>query len=456
MSRTLAGVGFLWLALAPATLRADEEQEPQDAAAAKVQEERKKKNQGLRFVFNRRPSIRWGDWLRVDFRLKTQSDIRTVKPDYPTREGLFELHRARVGIEGRVFNHFEYEVEREIREEVSDLLRIQKEIPAHTWRDVFVNFRYFRDAQIKVGKFKIPFGMDQTTGSMNLDFPYRSFIANYLAPARDKGIMVHGRIWERGLNYEAGVFLHDGENAEYQDVVSERGEERFKSGVRTFVGRVTGTPLRLTPVPKVFREVEIGGAFASTKVQEGLKSLRLQSELGENIFRHIFVHGHRLRLGTQLRWTPGPFSLKGEFIHVSEERLGQGIRGEDLPNLIERGWYLSGTWLVTGQKHDERDDPKRAFPPFGRGLGAVELAGRWEAMRLGSAEHPGRPARTPRAANVLGNSVRAWTFGVNWYWNRYMKIQLNGIRETIEDVQRTPVPGENRFWTRLVRIQFVM
>jgi phosphate-selective porin len=427
---------------------------------------------GFRFVFRNRPSLRWGDRLRVDFRLKTQSDWRGVDPFYPTDDGLFDLHRARVGVEGRVFRHFEFEIERELKDEVKckvgqaegvpvtasfsaclDELRPPGDIP---WRDVFVNFRYFRDVQIQVGRFKIPFSLDQTTGTMNLDFPNRSLIANYLAPARDKGIMLHGRIWSRGLGYEAGIFRNDGDNGTFSDVVSERGAERFRSGVRTFAGRLTGTPLRLTPAPKVFHDLEIGGAFASTKVQEGLKSLRGRTELGQTIFRHVFVHGHRLRLGTQLRWAPGPFSLKGEFIHVSEERLGQSIRGEDLPNLVERGWYLSGTWVVTGQKHDERDEPKKAFFPFGKGLGAVELAARWEAIRFGSAEHPGNPSRTPRAANVLGNSNRVWTLGLNWYLNRHTKIQLNGLHETIEDLQRTPVLGKNKFWTRFVRIQFVL
>ena len=462
MSRIRAGVWILLLPGALLPLRAQndstapDQQEQQEAEKAK--KEKQKPPEGLHLRWDRRPSIRWGDLLRVDFRFKLQNDIRGVEPEYLTEEGLYELHRGRVGIEGHVFRHFEFEIEREIKEEISDLFRIQKEIHSHPWRDVFVNFRYLRDVQVKVGKFKIPFSLDQTTGTMNLDFPKRSLIGDLLAPARDKGIMLHGRFFRRGLNYEAGIFRNDGENAEFREVIDEVGnEERFKTGLRTFAGRITGTPLRLTPVPAVLKDLEIGGAFTSTTVPEGLKGLRGQTVTGQTYFRHLFVHGHRLRVGTQLRWTPGPFSLKSEFIHVSEERRGQGIRGEDLPNFISRGWYVSGTWVVTGQKFDDRDEPRKSsLPPFGRGLGAVELAGRYEAIRSGSAEHPGRPSRTPRAANILGNSDRAWTFGVNWYLSHYMKIQANAIREKIEDLQRVPVLGRERYWTRLVRIQFVM
>jgi phosphate-selective porin OprO/OprP len=459
MRGSLLRLSSFCLALAPTIVTAAEDAEAQneiEPKAAVRASERRGRNQGFRFVFNNRPSIRWGNMLRVDFRFKSQNDVRAVEPNYPTDEGLFEMNRGRVGVEGHFLRHFEYEVEREIKFEISELLRIQPEPSTHVWRDVFVNFRYFRDFQIKVGKFKIPFSLDQTTGTMNLDFPFRSLAANYLAPARDLGIMAHGRIWNRGFGYEAGVFRNDGENAEYRDVVSERGEERFKSGVRAFAGRVVGKPLRLVKAPGALKEIELGGAFVSTSVPEGLKGLRGRTELGETFFDRIFVHGHRLRIGTQFLWTPGPFSLKSEFIHVSEERRGQGIRGNDLPNLIGRAWYVSGTWVITGQRHVERDEPRKSFPPFGRGLGAVELAGRYEALRFGSAEHPGNPSRTPRAANILGNSNRAVTMGVNWYLNRHTKVQTNWMYEKIEDLQRTPVPGSNRFWTRMVRIQFVL
>jgi len=93
---------------------------------------------------------------------------------------------------------------------------------------------------------------------------------------------------------------------------------------------------------------------------------------------------------------------------------------------------------------------------FDRGLGAVELAGRYDAIRFGSAEHLGRPSRSPRAANILSASDRAWTLGINWYWNRFFKVQLNAIRDRLEDAGRTPLPGEAVYWMRVVRVQFVL
>jgi phosphate-selective porin len=147
--------------------------------------------------------------------------------------------------------------------------------------------------------------------------------------------------------------------------------------------------------------------------------------------------------------------VTGEFIHVQEARTKQGLRGEDLPDLLSRGWYLSGAWVVLGKKRPDQGEPSNNFPLHGN-LGAVEIGTRIEQIRFSSTEHPGRPSRSLRAANVLPNSDRAVTFGVNWYMNRFMKVQFNFVREKIEDVQRTPLEGLSLYWTRMVRMQFVM
>ena len=152
---------------------------------------------------------------------------------------------------------------------------------------------------------------------------------------------------------------------------------------------------------------------------------------------------------------PGPFSLKGEFISLADERRGQGLHDEDLSDMLGRGWYASGGWVVTGERTAGGVRPRREVLR-GWGSGAVEIATRYEQLRFGSAEHPGKPSRSIRAANVLSQSDRAWTFGVNWYMNRWVKVQGNFIREKIEDSFRSPIPGQDLFWSRIVRLQFIM
>jgi phosphate-selective porin OprO and OprP len=134
--------------------------------------------------------------LRIDFTAKLQEDGHSSYEDAPVLAGLktLELHRNRIGIQGTLFKHIEFEVEREFTEKGLTAGDIESGLTAMPpWRDVYVNVDYVDNAQIQAGEFKIPFGLDQLTSVTHNDFVYRSLGAIYLAPARDIGGMVHGR-----------------------------------------------------------------------------------------------------------------------------------------------------------------------------------------------------------------------------------------------------------------------
>jgi phosphate-selective porin OprO/OprP len=402
-------------------------------------------NGGFRFVFNNRPSFRFGNVLRVDVRIKTQADTREFDPHIDTDEGAFDLQRVRFGLEGNFLTDFEYEIEREFRDEIGGSWARPTENP---WRDTFINFRRYNNFQVRVGKFKVPFSMEQLTSTQNLDFVLRSRIAEDLAPGRDVGFTVRGRFYDRGLNYEAGVFRQDGEDENAEEIDAE------SRGRHLYAARVTAMPLRLLPVPAAVSRIEFGVAATSSAIPEGLNGLRGQTGSDETFFPRIYVRGTRFRLGTELNWTEGPFSFKGEFIHARDQRENQSIRETDLPKLISRGWYVAGTWAITGENKADGVEPKR--PLFDGGYGAFELAARYQYIRFGSSEHVGTPSRSPRASNLLGNSDRIWTLGLNWYLNRFTKVQINGVHDKIEDLQRSPITGRANYWMGILRLQFVM
>jgi phosphate-selective porin len=90
----------------------------------------------------------------------------------------------------------------------------------------------------------------------------------------------------------------------------------------------------------------------------------------------------------------------------------------------------------------------------GKRLGLIELTARYEVIRFGSVSSNGAPpSRSARAANVAGNEDRVWTFGVNWHASRYLKLQFNGVQETLSDPVRTPVNGKSRYGTLVGRLQ---
>ena len=396
----------------------------------------------LKFVWREHPSLRAGRNFRIDFTAKMQYDVRDPgddPQDFPTGE----LHRLRVGVEGEVFRHIQFQVERELKEREVDNSQNNSNSEGKLWKDVYVEANYSNKAQVRVGKFKIPFGLDETSGEAELDFVYRSLAGSYLSPARDIGVMVHGRFFKRGLNYWGGWFQQDGENAR---------SKKVEGGDDTFAFRVTGTPLRKT---RAFRNVEVGGNVALTSVSDepflpnGLRGRTVMSQY--TFFDPMFVNGTRLRVGTDVDWTQGPMGLRAEYIYVGDDRNDQGIGNEDLNDVQSNAWYVLGTWVVTGDKKERPLEPKKGV--FRGGLGAVEVAARYDTLRFSGKPGIDPPFRNSRAETIYPNGDKVVTLGVNYYANRWAKVQFNMIREHIEDIERSPTVDGSAFWSSVVRFQ---
>jgi phosphate-selective porin OprO/OprP len=403
---------------------------------------------GPRFSWVRHPSLRIGDVFRLDLEFKLQEDGHS---SYGPVAGLdtWEFHRNRFGIKGFLTKMIDYEVEYEFTEkELTDKDVLLGVTPKSQWKDVNVNLRYFKKMQIQVGKFKVPFGLDELTGVSHNDYVYRSLGANYLAPGRDIGTMVHGSFFKHGLTYATGVFEHDGDNAT---------SKKIAGGGATFATRVTVSPFRaLTTSP--LGNVNFGSAFAISHLSDdpylpnGLRGRTIMTQ--DTFFDSVYVKGHRRRWEADGDWTVGPASLRSEYTWVSDDRLGQGIGDEDLPDARARSWYVSGTWILTGE---DKRRPVKAAEPFAQGgIGAVELAARYERMWFDSV--PGgtdEALRNPRAETILPSGDHALTLGVSWTLNRFTRILVNGIREQVEDPERNPVPNGAAFWSRVIRLQLV-
>ena len=56
----------------------------------------------------------------------------------------------------------------------------------------------------------------------------------------------------------------------------------------------------------------------------------------------------------------------------------------------------------------------------------------------------------------MPNTEKALTIGVSWYANKWIKVQLNGVREQFDDALRSPIPDQPTFWSTVFRLQFVL
>lgn len=390
------------------------------------------------FTWKDHPTLHLGP-VELVFRARLQATSRQSDATVADEdESTADIARKRVGIEGSVAKAVDFQVERELGDD---------EDP---WRDVYVNYSQFAAVQVQVGKFKMPFSLDENTGATNLDFVYRSLMASTLAPGRDRGYMVHGRIGGRHLQYQFGRFEHDGRNAKSKNPDRVFGED-------TTAARVVSAPFRSSKSPA--REFEVGLAWTSGDLSgEGLSGIRGKTVFGETFFSNDYpVVGRRKRLGVETRWQPGPVSLQAEFSRVTDERLGESVEDDALSPLRGMGWYVAGTWAITGDKKaDGLDATKR--PIFRGGIGAIEIAGRLEKLTFDSTAAPNGsdPSTSPRADVILGNSDRVLTLGANWYLNRWVKVQFNLIKETLSDPDQGPLPTQPSFWSRVFKVQFTL
>ena len=189
---------------------------------------------------------------------------------------------------------------------------------------------------------------------------------------------------------------------------------------------------------------------------DGALGLRGETVFGDGtFFDRVFANGRRLRFGADAEWLRGPFKLAGEFAHTWDNRDGMGIDGEDLPGTGALGWYVSGAWVVTGERKRARVEPRKSI--LDGGFGAVELAARLERLGFDAVVYPGGVVHGPRPEDLTANSIWVSTLGATWFVHNRVKVQANLIRESVADAARSPAPRQNgRFTSGMFNVQFVL
>ena len=413
-----------------------EEEQAKDGTKSAEQSKKPKPKQTYPFfrLDDDHPALHLGKGTHIDFRgrFAVDGDHSEASTEDPEERANVDLGKKRLGVSGEIVNAVEFQVEAEL---TSD----------DPWRDVYAEFKPYDMARVRGGKFKIPFSLDENTGATKLDFMFRSLAATHLAPGRDIGGMVHGRVWNKVIGYEAGVFEHDGKNARTNNPDKVYGDQ-------TLAARVTVEPLRnQKDAPG---DLSIGVAFTHSDVPEGIPGVRGHTVLDQPFFSSskYIVNGTRRRTGIEMAFLPGPASVKAEWIRMETERRGESVEDTDLSPLVGQGWYVSGTYILTGEKKTRMPRPKK--PLLQGGFGAVEVGARVESLEFKSGSSSEQGSTSPRADTILGNRDQAVTLGVNWYVNRFIKIQANFIREKLDDPSQGPLPDQPSFNSRAFRLQF--
>lgn len=297
-----------------------------------------------------------------------------------------EMRRARVNLSGTLFDDWAFAAE-------YDFAGNEAEV-----KDAFIAYEGLDDVDLKLGQFKEPFSLEEQTSGRYLAFMERSLPVDSFSPGRSIGVGLSfdGRDWGAA----AGLF---GEGI--GDDADDEGDEGWGAS-----GRATYAFINESQ-----RHAQLGASIAYRRPDdEG--EIRYRSRPESAVTNVTLVDTGNIKdvdatraFGLESLWMEGPAAFWGEYIRSDVER---GDAGGDLSF---DGWYVAGSWIITGESR--KYDAKRGR--FGRvrpdrALGAWELALRYSKVDLSDKDISGG-----QEANV--------TLGLNWYVNPQVRFMANYI-----------------------------
>jgi phosphate-selective porin OprO/OprP len=364
----------------------------------------------------------------------------------------FEIRRARIGVKGKMFEHYDYEV---IANAVGSNTNIV---------DVaYVNAGMFQQAQLKLGQFKQPFNLEEYgTSSNNIDFMERSYI-NQITPAKKPGAMIHG-ILPKGFTYAGSVYQ---QNA--------FGETDAASTGKGFAGRLTANVAELagwntkesvlhvgvagfdseygvTPAGSSKGHATLadtnGTVFAFRTEGRGLTpAYRMQvggdvtGGAGSSVLSNESSIVNNKAYGLELAAAHGPFKIQGEFTAQDFDAKTPATSG-DAKNLVEKtakadvqAFYVEALYMLTGENYADwykngawgGIKPKNNFEiETGKGRGAWEIGLRYDEFSVDNVTVSGAGSRIQGTQDTSKNGgAKTYTAGIKWQLTPNMRVLAN-------------------------------
>lgn len=340
--------------------------------------------------------------FRLRFSGYAQADGRFYLGD---EDGLgtnaFLLRRVRPVVTGTVGKIFEFSVMPDFGGGVT------------TIQDAYLDVRYSDKGRLRVGKFKVPLGLEVLQPDTGILFVERAFTSS-LAPVRDVGVQLHGELGSGVASYAVGIFngALDGASA-----------DNDANDGKDVAGRVFFQPFRKGKSRA--RGIGVGIAATTGKQEGAVPSYRSPGQLTFFTYASgIAAGGRRTRVFPQASYALGPFRVIGEYV-----RSGQEVRkGTETIEVSNDAWQGAAAFVLTGETPTGGVvSPKR---PFGtdKGWGAFELAARYSELDVDDAIFSVGLADAARSAS----KARALGLGINWYLTRNIKYVANYERTQFE------------------------
>jgi len=326
----------------------------------------------------------------------------------------FRLRRARINLTGDFAENFDFKVEGDF--ENSD--GISSNRTAFSGTDIFVNWHQFAEANVKVGQWKAPFGLEQLTPDPSLIIIERSLPTGAITPERQIGVQLWGKpfanIWPDGkdlLTYYAGIFNGNGRNTTVND------NNNFM-----YVGRLESTLFK----SKMWGQessLKLGADVLNSRDDAGVnisQSLNLLVNADGSLSPFVLPGADERTAWSVDAWLKlGPFDLIGEYLE--EYVNGRTVNGvpPGFADFTTNGYYITAAYFLIPKK--------------------LQAAVQWQDLNPGQKGNDG---------------IHSITGGLNYYIHGDdLKLMVDYIHTWSDFREANPEFGDDQFDEVIGRVQ---
>lgn len=299
----------------------------------------------------------------------------------------FHVRRARMGLDGSIGEQWRYRIEYDFAENASAA------------RDVYLRYSGLPAGHLSVGQFKVPFGLEELTSSNHITLIERSLPTTSFAQAFRLGVgySLASDNWHislMGFGQPSGAATRSTDGDEGLGFAARLVFTPLRAGDRVLHLGVAATTE--SPADRKLRQA----GFASRPESRPSNVRLVDTGLINEVQRTS-------RLGLESAWRAGPLSIQGEWMHVALSRHGDAFA----PDFS--GWYISGSWILTGESRRHDGSVFQSVKPT-RASGAWELTARLSRVNLSDGP-------------IVGGDQRNATLGINWYAGPNIRFMANAI-----------------------------
>lgn len=322
-----------------------------------------------------------------------------------------ELRRSRIAFKGTVFGDWDYKFQYTFNADSGGKNQLE---------DAYIKYTGWDLADVTVGKYKVPFGLEELVSSKHITTIERSAMFEFVMAGRSHQNV---QLSNGGDNYSWALGLYEGG-------ADEDGSELYNFGAR-------GT---YAPIATKTQVVHLGAAVLRSEID---RDVPVTAEFDQRLAVHtatkvLLTSGgdfttanEHSQYGIEAAWMSGPFSIQSEYVASTWE--------DDTNEVEYSGYYVQGAWTLTGESrsYKSKDGIFDKISPKGAN-GAVELVAKFEHGEIDD-------DRTGAIENGFDNV----TVGVNWYVNKNVRLSANYIMTELDEKDGNGQDDGNAFSTRL-------